>query len=418
LITLPATILISSICGTSVSSGLISAGIGTLVFLAVTGFKAPVCTSNSGATVSAIVGALALSDVVEQQFTGVIIGGAVMALIYCIAGLLVKRYGTNWLLKLMPPIVSGTTVVVIGIVLGFFVPGYAQIGGEYSVWGVVIAFAVMLVTAITAHYGKGIIKTLPFLIGLVFGYVVAIILSVTNVLPLVDMTSLVPNSVFAIPDLAFTHLNFATFDWSTLPEILIRFGLVSIAAMTEHVADIQAVSQVIGTDLTKNPGLDKTLMGDGLSSLAGALTGAQCTTTYSEYTGTMAVSGVASVWITLATALTLIFLGVFTPFGTLVAALPNCVFSGVAICAYGLISATGMQTLTKSKIDFKSNKNRFIIAAMLICGTSGLVLQIGQLGLNQIVLAMIVGIVLNLVLRDKKKDLSSLKDSCSDTETN
>lgn len=138
---LPATVLISTLCGTSIAAGLISAGLGTLVFLCITGFQAPMVTSNSGATVSAIVGTFALSPIIEQQFTGVVIGGCIMALIYAIAAILVKRFGTNWLFKLMPPIVSGTTILVIGAVLSFFIPSYAQINGEYSLLGIGICFS-------------------------------------------------------------------------------------------------------------------------------------------------------------------------------------------------------------------------------------------------------------------------------------
>lgn len=400
---LPATILISSICNTSIAAGLISAGIGTLVFLCVTGFKAPMVTSNSGATVSAIVGTIALGRTVDQQFTGVIIGGAIMALIYAIAALFVKQFGVKWLFKLMPPIISGTTIIVIGAVLSFFVPSYAQINGEYSLLGIGICFFTMIIAALVAHYAKGIWKTLPFLAALLIGDLLCIILTATGIAPLVDFAQFKFTSIISVPELAFLHIDFLHFDWSTLPQIILMYGLVSLAAMTEHIADVTTAGQVAETNLIENPGLHRTLLGDGLSSFAGALTGAQMTTTYSEYTGTMAVSKVASVKVTLATALTLIGLGFLTPFNQFLAALPNCVFAGVAICAYGMIANTGLKTILNSNIQFNNNKNIFIFACMMSCGISGLAINTGNFAIDGIVLAMIVGIILNLILKGEKE---------------
>jgi uracil permease len=218
-----------------------------------------------------------------------------------------------------------------------------------------------------------------------------------------NLSALVPDSVVSLPDFAFLHLDFAAFDWSNLPGILLMFGLVSLAAMTEHVADVKTASEIAESDYINEPGLHRTLLGDGVSSFVGTLTGAQCTTTYSEYTGTMAVSRVASSWITLATALSLIGLAFITPFTNFLATLPNCVFAGVAICAYGMIANTGVKTLMNSHVDFTLNKNIFIFAGMFSAGISGLFIPVNSdFSISGIVLAMIVGIVLNLVLRDRK----------------
>ena len=400
---LPATILIAQICGTSISAGLVSAGLGTLVFLLITKMRVAMVTSNSGATVSAIVGAMALSKAVDKDFTGVVLGGAVMMIIYAIAALFVKRFGTNWLNKLMPPVVSGTTIIVIGASLTLFIPGYAAVNGGTSYLGLGLCFFTMICAAVIAHYARGIWKTLPFLGALIIGDIVAIILSACGVEGLMNLSALVPDSVVSLPDFAFLHLDFAAFDWSNLPGILLMFGLVSLAAMTEHVADVKTASEIAESDYINNPGLHRTLLGDGVSSFVGTLTGAQCTTTYSEYTGTMAVSRVASSWVTLATALSLIGLAFITPFTNFLATLPNCVFAGVAICAYGMIANTGVKTLINSHVDFTLNKNIFIFAGMFSAGISGLFIPVNSdFSISGIVLAMIVGIVLNLVLRDRK----------------
>ena len=400
---LPATILISQICGTSIAAGLISAGLGTLVFLAITSMKVAMVTSNSGATVSAIVGAIALSNAVEKDFTGVVLGGAVMMIIYAIAAIFVKQFGTRWLDKLMPPIVSGTTIIVIGASLTLFIPGYAMINGQVSLIGLGLCFFTMICAAIIAHYARGIWKTLPFLGALIIGDIVAIILSACGVEGIMDLGSIIPKTVVSMPDFAFLHLDFAHFNWTNLPNILLMFGLVSLAAMTEHVADVKTASEIAESNYIKEPGLHRTLLGDGVSSFVGTLTGAQCTTTYSEYTGTMAVSRVASSWITFATSLSLIALAFITPFTNFLATLPNCVFAGVAICAYGMIANTGVKTLINSRIDFSVNRNIFIFAGMFSAGISGLAIPINDnFSISGIVLAMIVGIVLNLILRDPK----------------
>lgn len=398
---LPATMLISLICNTPISAGLISAGLGTLVFLCITKFKISAITSNSGATVAAIVSTLTLTDAVNNNFLGVVIGGATMCLIYSIAAFFVKKYGTNWISKLFNPLISGTSVLIIGITLTSFIPVYAQVEGQYSLLGIGIAFFVVLITCLMSHYAKGIWKTLPFLGGTLAGYLLCIILSVCGVSNLVDFSQFQNMSLLSVPDLTFTHLNFSTFHWDTLPQIILMFGIVSLSAMAEHVADINTIGVVTGTDTISQ--LPRTLLGDGLSSLAGSLTGSQCTTTFSEATGTIAVSGVASVWCFLTASLTLIALGFITPFNRAVAAMPNCVFAGISILCYSLIANAGVRTIMNNHIDFSNMKNSLIFAAMLSCGVSGIAINYGTFSFSGVALAIIVGIILNLILKEKSK---------------
>lgn len=398
---LPATILISSISGTSISAGLVSAGLGTLVFLLITKMSVPVTTSNSGATVSAIVAAITLSGSVEKNFVGVVIGGFIMMMIYGIAAGLIRRFGVDWLLQLVTPLISGTTVLVIGITLMGFIPTYAQVGGNYSLVGVFVALAVVAVTTLCAVKGRGLVKNLPFLFGLIFGYIICALLTLLGVANLLDFSALKVEFVFSMPDFAFLHLNFKTFNWSSLPTIIMSFGFTSLAALTEHLGDLTTVSAVTGVDFMQNPGLHRTILGDGVSSFVGSLTGAQMTTTYSEYTSTIAVSKCSSVYVTLATAITLISLAFVTPFNVFVSALPNCVFAGVSIAAYGLIAASGLRNLMNAKIDFSNNRNLFIFAAMLSCGVSGFAITSGSFNLSGIALAMIVGIVMNACVKEK-----------------
>lgn len=399
---LPATMLISLICQTPISAGLISAGLGTLVFLLITRFKVSAITSNSGATVAAIVSTLTLTDAVHKNFLGVVLGGLTMCIIYAIAAFFVKQYGTNWISKLFNPLISGTSVLIIGITLTSFIPVYAQVEGQYSLLGVGIAFFVVLVTCLIGHYAKGIWRTLPFLGGTLAGYLLCVILSICGISNLVDFSQFQNMSILSIPDLTFTHLNFTTFHWETLPQIILMFGIVSLSAMAEHIADINTIGVVTGTDTISQ--LPRTLLGDGLSSFVGSLTGSQCTTTFSEATGTIAVSGVASVWCFLAASLTLIALGFITPFNRAVAAMPNCVFAGISILCYSLIANAGVRTIMNNNIDFSNMKNSLIFAAMLSCGVSGIAINYGTFSFSGVALAIIVGLILNLVLKDKSSN--------------
>ena len=395
---LTATILISTICGTSIAAGLVAAGIGTLTFLCITGFKAPIVISNSGATVSAVVGALALTGSVATNFAGVIIGGAVIAAIYGLAALAIKKWGVGWLQKLIPPVISGTTILVIGITLAAFIPTYALVGGVYSLWGILIAGFTAGITILCAHYGKGLVKTMPFLIGLLAGYALSFILTVTGVAPLVAISALSVSSVFTIPQFAFLTTNFAAFNWATLPQILLSFGMVSLAAMTEHIGDMTTASAVTGYNLIEEPGLHRTLLGDGFGSLMGTIIGGQPNTTYSEYTSTMAVSGVYSTHFTLYTALVLIALGFIAPFNAFLMALPNAVFAGTSIVAYGMIALAGMKNL--QSVDFSKSKNQLIFGSMLTTGLSGLAITFGAFNLTGIAFAMITGVILNVLLKE------------------
>ena len=400
---LTATVLIATICGTNIAAGMVAAGISTLVFLCITKFRAPIVISNSGATVSAVLGAIALSKSVETNLLGVVLGGLTIMVIYSVASLLIKKFGTAWLTKLIPPIISGSTILVIGCTLAGFIPTYAQVAGGYSLVGGFVALFTMLVIVLCMHYGKGMVRTLPFLIGLLAGYVLSLILTWTGIAPLVNIAALDFNRIIAVPDFAFLHLNFATFDWTTLPQIILMFGLVSLAAMTEHIGDMLTASAASERDLLNDPGLHKTLLGDGVGSFIGTLIGAQPNTTYSEYTSTISVSKVASVYVTFTTACSLILLGIFGPFNQFITSLPNCVFAGVSMVAYGMIALAGVRTIMNGNIDFSNNKNVAIFATMLACGVSGFAITSGSFNLSGIALAMVVGIVLNLILKDSKR---------------
>lgn len=385
---LTATILISTICGTNVAAGFVGAGVATIIFLVLTRFKAPLFFSNSGSTCAAVITALSLG----HDYTAVILGGVTICIMNTIAAVITKMVGSSWVNKLLPPVVAGTIVTIIGLNLAGFCTSYVGAGSDGELIRVIVAFITMLVTVCVMHYSKGIISTLPFLIGGAVGYIVAILFDLVEF----DFSSM---TLFTVPDFAFFKVNFKDFDYGLLPTIILTFGAVNLANIGEHISDILAVSSVVDEDLTEKVGLHKTLFGDGIADLVGVLFSGQPTTTYSESLSTIAVSRVASTKVIFVASLMMIVLGFFDPLQKFILTIPSCVFAGLAFVAYGMIACSGIRILTT--VDYSKKKNVIITAVMLTVGISGVAIHLGQFTLETIALSMIVGLGLNLLLRNK-----------------
>lgn len=396
---LTATILISTICGTSISAGLVAGGLATLTFLVLTGFKCPLFISNSGATVGAVLGTAALTSTITENCTGVVIGGLVIFLMNATCAFIIKKIGTNWVNKVFPPIVIGTAIMIIGINLMGFIPTYMQIDGEYSLLGISIALLTMIFTVLYAHYGKGLIPTLSFLLGVDTAYAICAILTLTGVAPLVDFSTFNNIKLFMMPDFSFLHLDFAHFDWTKLPSIILMYLCVNISAVSEHMGDILTASEITNTDLVKKVGLHRTLFADGAADLIGCLIGSQPTTTYGESLATIAVSRVASTRVIGLAAVMTALLGFIQPFNALIIGMPNCIFGGISMVAYGYIALSGLKVLAHSDIDYNNSKNMLIFAIMLSLGTSGAAITAGNFNISGVSLAIVVGIILNFILR-------------------
>lgn len=265
-----ATILIANICGTPVSACLVGACFGTLLYQLITGFKSPMFISSCGATVSAVMGALALGNC-GQNYLAVAFGGLVIFLIYAIFAGIIKKYGTTAIDKILPPIIIGPITMVIGANLATFIPTYVAVNGASSNWGVAIAIVTMLIVALTSHYFKGFWKTIPFLAGLLGGYIISAILTLTGIAPIIDFTAFKGIGLFSMPDFSFLHWGEASLSFSSIVSVIAIFVPVSLAAICEHYSDHKVLSNIIGTDLTKTPGLDRTLLGDGAASFLGTV---------------------------------------------------------------------------------------------------------------------------------------------------
>jgi len=401
---LTATILIATICGTNVAAGLVAGGMATITFLCLTGFKVPLFFSNSGATVSAVLGALALSKSVEESCTAVVLGGATICLMNFIFSRIVKKLGASWIKHIFPDILVGTIILAIGINLMGFIPTYLQVNGAYSLIGIGFGLLTMLITALLNHYGKGLVPTLSFLLGLAITYGIVILISLTGIYPLVDLSQFHITGLFSMPDFSFLHLDFANFNWALLPQIMILFACVNVGAVAESLGDILTCSQITETDLVGTVGVHKTMLADGVADLVGCLIGSQPTTTYGESLATIAVSRVASTRVIFTAAVMTILLGFIQPFNVAIVNMPSFLFGGISILAYSYISLSGIKVLAHNNIDFDNTKNMIIFAVSLALSVCGLSINIGTFSLSGVSIGVLTGILMNVILKDKKED--------------
>lgn len=390
-----ATVLIPQICGVPIAPAMLGAAIGTLAYQLLTRGQSPMFISSSGAFVAAVIGALGLGA--APNYLAVFIGGLVVCAVYFIVGAAINHFGTDWINKLLPSVVIGPIVMVIGLNLATFIPTYLQVNGEYSLIGFGLGILTLLITALISHYGKGFIKNLPFLIAILIVYALSAVLTLCGI-KIIDFSVFNGIHLFQLPDFTFLHFN--EWDWMYLPQILLLFLPLSLVTICEHTSDHKALSAVIGTDLTQKPGLGYTLMGDGAATALGTLVGAMPNTSYGESVGTTGFSKICSKYVI---TLAAIFMGIAAFIGPLQAflqSIPSCAFGGCAMILYGYITLSGIRTIIDNKIDLTTNnKNIIIIATVLTIGVSGAICNFGIVSIGTTALAMIVGIILNLILK-------------------
>ena len=396
-----ATVLIANICGTPISSCLFGAGVGTLIYQLIKKFRSPMFISSCGATVSAVVGALALPSVLGNgNYLMVAFGGIIIALVYIAFALIVRFRGIEAINRIFPPIIVGPVTMVIGLNLAKFLVGYTSANAAAcSPWQVGIAILTAIFIAISSHYFKGFWKTIPFLLGLAFGYILALIVTLVGWEGLIDTNAF--SQMQWYPDFTFLNWRAGDFSWSNLGSTALLFIPVAICALLEHYSDHKCLSNIIGTDLTVDPGLDRTLIGDGVASAVGTAVCGLPNTSYGESIATTGFSRVASVWIITAGAAFLILMSFLAPVNAFIQTIPSCVFGGCAMILYGYIAASGLKTLIRSKADLEDNKNLIIVSVILTTGVSGIFfLSQSFAGVS---LAMVFGVILNLILKEGKK---------------
>ena len=400
--------------GMSQSAALLGAGLGTIVYLLFTKFKSAVFLGSSFAFIGSMVVAFAGAAAnVMLGYVGLIIGAVFAGLVYVIIAVAVKFAGTNWIDKIMPPAVIGPTVAVIGLSLAGNAVGDLSKGAVATTnpWIALLCGLVTLAVVIVCSvYGKKMLKMIPFIMGILAGYIVASIFTVIGIATETASLIVIDFSKFAnmawLPEFSFVKAFSGIKDINAayVANIAVAYVPVAFVVFAEHLADHKNISSIIDTDLTKDPGLHRTLLGDGVGSMVGAFFGGCPNTTYGESVGCVAISKNASVVTIVAAAIICIISAFIAPFMTLLATIPNCVMGGVCFTLYGFIAVSGLKMI--QKVDLNENNNLFTVSVILIAGVGGMSLNIGGVTLTAVATALILGILANLLgnIKCKKAD--------------
>lgn len=419
---LAATIAVPAIIGNgmSQSAALFGAGVGTIVYLLFTKFKSPVFLGSSFAFLGSMSAAFAGGVSASVGYLGLIIGAAFAALVYVIIALVVKFAGVRWITKLMPAVVIGPTVAIIGLSLAGNAVGDAISGAKnasgafamdaHSIACLVCALITLAVVTLCSVYGKKMMKLIPFVIGILAGYAAAAIFTGIGTAADIEAFKIIDFSKFSnmqwYPDFTFVKAFSGNYDFADgnigtyIGTIAVAYIPVAFVVFAEHIADHKNLSSIIEQDLLENPGLHRTLLGDGVGSFVGALFGGCPNTTYGESVGCVAITGNASVMTIFTTAILAMLISFFAPFVTFLSTIPSCVMGGVCITLYGFIAVSGLKML--QNVDLGDNRNLFVASTILITGVGGMALVFGKITLTSVATALILGILVNLMLNGKK----------------
>ncbi len=393
-----ATILVPILTGYPISVALFASGIGTLIYGVATKFKVPVYLGSSFAYISAILLAKeSMGGDVSAAQTGLILIG----IIYVIVALIVKVVGKGWIDYLLPPIVIGPMIIVIGLGLASNAVGNAGFveGGDYR--SMIVALVTFAITAFISTKAKGFFKIIPFLCGIVGGYVFAVFMGIVDFSPVQEVIN--SGRFIGLPEfiLPFEVAGFDSYSFYIGPETLAILP-VAIVTIAEHIGDHTVLGKICGKNFLKDPGIDKTLVGDGVATAVSGLLGGPANTTYGENTGVIGMTGVASVYVTCGAAVIAIALSCIPLVSAVIQTIPNAVLGGMSIILYGVIASNGLRVLIDNSVDFGKQRNLIIASAMLVIGLGGALLPLGNfIALSGTALAATVGVVLNLILPKK-----------------
>lgn len=445
---LAATIAVPSIIGNgmSQSAALFGAGVGTVVYLLFTKFRSPVFLGSSFAFIGSMFAAFAGAASAQAGHAGLILGALFAGLVYVIIAIVIKLAGVRWINKLMPAVVIGPTVAIIGLSLagnavgdltkgkvmkdvvtqvvkdGAIVDDVSQVSVASPYVALVCGLVTLFVVILCSVYGKKMAKLIPFIIGICAGYAAASIFTVIGIASGNDALKIIDFSVFrnmewfSIPDFTFFEAakGLKAIDGHYIATVAVAYVPVAFVVFAEHIADHKNLSTIIDKDLLEDPGLHRTLLGDGVGSIAGSIFGGCPNTTYGESVGCVAITGNASVVTILTTAAMAIIISFFGPFVTFLASIPNCVMGGVCITLYGFIAVSGLKMI--KEVDLGDNRNLFVVAVILICGIGGLTVSFGKVTLTSIACALILGILTNVMVSAGKNREASDSSAPSDKE--
>ena len=426
-----ATIAVPAIVGNgmSASAALFGAGAGTIIYQLFTKFKSPVFLGSSFAFIGSMVAAFAGATSMQLGFLGLLIGALCAGLVYVVIAIVVKLAGVNWINKLMPTVVIGPTVALIGLSLAgaavkdVFSYGPQDANGSFimttNIWvSFICALVTLSVVILCSVYGKKMTKLIPFIIGILAGYAVALIFTVIGILTNNDalkvidfapFTALVDGGVGIKTFLAVPEFTFLTalkgvneFSWSYVATIAVAYIPVAFVVFAEHIADHKNLSTIIESELLEDPGLHRTLLGDGVGSFVGAIFGGCPNTTYGESVGCVAITRNASVITITTTAVMAMIVSFISPFVAFLDSIPGCVMGGVCITLYGFIAVSGLKMI--QKVNLEDNSNLFVASVILITGIGGMAMAIGKVTITAIACALILGILTNLMVKKSRSE--------------
>lgn len=392
-----ATILVPLILGMPVSVALFASGVGTLIYMIATGFRVPVYLGSSFAFITAM--SLAMKEMggdVSAAQTGVILTG----FIYVLVAASVRFAGTKWIDKLLPPIIIGPMIIVIGLGLAGSAVTNAGLVADGNWKNALVAVVTFLIAAFINTKGKGFLRIIPFLFAIIGGYLFALTLG------LVDFTPVLKANWFEIPGFYFPFSTGGAFKEYNLyfgPETIAILP-IAIVTISEHIGDHTVLGQICGRQFLKEPGLHRTLLGDGIATSVSAFLGGPANTTYGENTGVIGMTRIASVSVIRNAAFIAIALSFLGKFTALISTIPNAVLGGMSILLYGVIASNGLKVLIKERVDFGQMRNLIIASAMLVLGLGGAILKLGPVTLSGTALSAMTGIILNLILPYENKD--------------
>ena len=430
-----ATIAVPAIIGNgmSASAALFGAGVGTIVYLLFTRFKSPVFLGSSFAFLGSMSAAFAGGVSMSAGYLGLLIGVVFAGLVYVVIAVIVKFAGVKWIIKLMPAVVIGPTVAIIGLSLAGNAIGDLMKGNVFNAADAMLCspyvallcgLVTLAVTMICSVYGKKNLKLFPFVIGILAGYALAAIFTGIGAAANVDALKIIDFSKFKsmkwLPDFSFIQAFKGGYSFGDggsvgtfIGTIAVAYVPVAFVVFAEHIADHKNLSSIIGTELLEDPGLSRTLLGDGVGSICGAFFGGCPNTTYGESVGCVAITGNASVVTIFTTAVLAMVISFFGPFVTFLATIPSCVMGGVCVALYGFIAVSGLKMI--QKVDLNEHRNLFVVSVILIAGVGGMSLTFGKVTLTEVACALILGILTNLLCSIKAKKPEAPADTAEAT---
>ncbi|MEG0259736.1 MAG: solute carrier family 23 protein [Lysinibacillus sp.] len=393
------TILVPQLVGLSPAIALLTSGIATIIFLLITQFKVPAYLGSSFAFISPIIIAAGLEDGKSINPGNAMIGAMAVGLVYGIVSLLIWKTGYKWLMRLLPPIVVAPVIIVIGLALsGTAVNMAMNVDDVYNGWHFSAALVTLFSAIIFTVYFKNILSAMPILMGLIVGYMYSIIIGIVDFAPVKEA------SLFASPEFLIPGVDY---EFKITATILLAMVPIVIVTISEHIGHQLVLGKVVNRNYIKDPGLHRSLLGDGIGTFVSALIGGPPKTTYGENIGVLAITRVYSVYVIMGAAIIAIVVSFFGKAMALIATIPTAVLGGISILLFGIIASSGLRMLVENNVDFGNNRNMVIASVILVVGIGGAALKFTQsFAIEGMALAAIIGVILNLVLPGRDKEVT------------